>query len=116
MPYKANGTEFSLQPTTGKWIDRAVKGFDGSGHPIYVATREFEIRWQLASMADVAQIQGFFDVVAATGTVVMELPQYATTPYAFLAYSGCTLSEPVSQEFFEEHGTDFVLIVHNIRT
>lgn len=116
MAYSINGTTLFLQPTTGRWLERPIKGFDGSGHPIYVSTREFEMRWQLISMTDVEQIQGFFNIVAATGTAVVGLPEYNVAPYAFFSYSGCTLEEPMVGEFFEKHQTEVTLLIHNIRT
>lgn len=114
--YAINGTELLLQPTSGKWIDRPIKGFDGNGHPIYPAVREFELTWQLISMTDVAQLQTFFNSVSSTGTAVVDLPKWQTAPYQFYSYSGTTLGEPVISEFFEQHETDVSLLIYGIRT
>ena len=116
MVYKINGTELSLQPTSGRWVERGVQGFDGGGHPVYPAPREFELRWQLISATDSNQIQAFFNGVAATGTAVVDLPKYMESSYTFYSYSGCTLGEPSVGEFFQSHQSDLILIVHNIRT
>jgi len=114
--YAINGTDFLLQPTIGKWIDRPIKGFDGNGHPIYPAVREFQITWQLISMTDVTQLQTFFNTVSSTGTATVDLPKYQTSPYQFYSYTGATLGEPVIGEFFEQHEVDVSMMIYGIRT
>ncbi|MBT4585879.1 hypothetical protein HN960_05435 [Candidatus Peregrinibacteria bacterium] len=116
MAYKINGVDISLQPTSAKWIDREKFGFDGAGHPIYAPVREFELQWGIASQEERNQLQLFFDSIAVTGTVVATLPSYRGNTWEFYSYSGCTLSEPINDNYFSEHGTDVVLIIHNIRT
>ena len=51
MVYKISGTELIIQPTTGQWLPREAVGIDGNGHPVYPATREFELNWQLENPA-----------------------------------------------------------------
>lgn len=114
--YAIQGTDLSLQPTTGRWIDRPPKGFDGNGHPVYPGVREFELTWQLISMADIEQIQNFFNTVSSTGTVAVDLPQFNASPYQFYRYSGTTLGEPTLGEFFEKHETTVTMLIYGIRT
>jgi len=114
--YAINGTELLLQPTSGRWIDRTPLGFTGNGHPEYAGVREFEMRWQLSPMSDANQVYGLFQQLDVTGTAVMDLPKYKATPYQFYSYSGTTLSEPSSGEYFERHESEIVLIVYGIIT
>lgn len=116
MTYKINGTTITLQPTTGEWKDRDEIGRDGNGRPIYHAPREFELKWSLISMSDFAQLRTFFRSVSATGTVVVDLPQYGSSSWTFYSYSGCILSEPQAGPFYEEHTTDARLLVSKITT
>lgn len=111
-----NGTNLSLQPTTNKWVDRAILGYDGQGHPIYSAIREHELTWQLINASDLAQIIGFYNVVQNTGTCSVDLPAWGNSQYLFTTYSGCTLQEPTVSENFVEHTTDVKLLILNIRT
>ena len=113
--YQINGTELTLQPTTGKWVSRGVEGFTGDGHPEYAGVREFEMRWELISTEDAQQLQNFFDNLGVTGTAVVTLPRYRQG-WNFQAYSGCTLGEPTSDEFFEQYETGVVLVVYGIVT
>ena len=115
-PYAINGTTLNLQPTTGRWIDRPVLGFTGNGHPEYPGVREFEIRWQLTDMSDANEIQGLFNALDVTGTAVVSLPKYKNTSWAYQDYSGCTLSEPSSNEYYEKHETEVVLMIYGIVT
>jgi hypothetical protein len=114
--YAVGTVDFSLQPSSGRWVDRESLGFDGYGHPIYPAVREFELSWQLINASDVSQIIGFYNSVASTGTVVVDVPKWGTTPYQFERYSGCTLGEPSVQQFFNEHTQEVRLLIYGIRT
>jgi len=116
MTYAINGTTLTLQPTSGKWIDRSILGFTGNGHPEYAGVREFEIRWQLSAMSDANQVQGLFNALDVTGTAVMSLPKYKNSTWVFQAYSGCTLGEPTSSEYFEKHETEIILMVYGVVT
>ena len=60
MPYKVNGTEITIQPTTGRWLQRYTLGRTGAGNAIYPQIREFEMRWQLGNQAHVRQLVNFF--------------------------------------------------------
>jgi len=114
--YKINGVELSLQPTTGRWLPRPLVGTTGDGHHIYPAIREYEMRWGLANPSDADEWYTQFDLLGVTGTVVMDLPKFPNSVYAFESYSGCTLQEPIVNTYFTEHFTDVVLLVTNIRT
>lgn len=116
MTYKVNGTTLTTQPESGEWKERDEIGKDGNGRPIYASPREFEMKWGLVSMSDWAQLRTFFQSVGATGTVVVELPQYGASSWTFYAYSGCILSEPQLGVFFEEYISDARLIVSKITT
>ena len=113
--YAINGTDFTLQPTSGRWMPRSPVGITGDGHPIYPAIYEFEIRWSLSSQEDLYQIQNFRDAVVLTGTINVDLPAYRGSSYVFQTYTGCTLYEPERGQYFNEHTSDFRLIVGNIR-
>ncbi len=114
--YAVQGNDFDLQPTSGKWLDRDNLGFDGSGHPIYPAVRSFEMSWQLINAADLSEIIGFYNVVGNSGTVAVDIPKWNGSPYQFQRYSGCTLSEPIVGEFFNEHTTEVRLLIYGIVT
>lgn len=114
--YAANGTDFTLQPTEGRWNEPQDFGFDGLGHPIYAAVRTFEMKWNLISTSDLSQIIGFFRAVSNTGTVAMDLPKWGEPAYSFYRYSGCTLNDVRVGEYFNEYVTDVRLLIYNIRT
>lgn len=116
MTYKINGTTITTQPETGKWLDRDVIGRDGNGRQILVGPREFEMKWGLLSYADWAQLRTFFGSIGATGTAVVDLPQYSASSWGFISYSGCILNEPTVGTFFEEHVSDVRLIVSKVTT
>lgn len=115
MTYKINGTELDPQPTQAKWVPRRVLSEDGNGRPIYPAVREFEMRWQLTDPEQINALQGFFNSVGATGTAVVDLPQFAAPTYTFFPYSGTVLREPEFNSFFSEHITEVVLFITKIR-
>ena len=114
--YIINGTTLSLQPTAGKWINREPIGFTGNGHPEYAGVRQFEIRWQLTSMSDANEIQGLYNALDVTGTAVVSLPSYKGAAWGFTNYSGVTLGEPTSNEYFTEHETEVTLMIYGIVT
>ena len=114
MTYKVNGTTITLQPTEGRWVDREKIGTDGNGRPIYPASREFEMKFNLGSTSDWAQLRAFFSSVSVTGTAVVDLPEYGASAYQFRSYSGCILNEPTTNAYFEEYINDFKVIVSKI--
>ena len=116
MPYIINGTELSLQPTSGKWVDRPILGFSGNGHPEYPSVREFEIRWQLSLPADANEVYELYRQLDVTGTATVSLPRYKYSSYEFREYSGTTLGEPSSNEYFNQTETEITLIIYGIVT
>jgi hypothetical protein len=114
--YGVNGVDFTLQPTSGRWIPQSPVGFTGDGHPIYSAIHEFQIRWNLSEQVDLNQIQTFRDSVILTGTAIVDLPVYRGSAYIFTSYTGCSLYEPDRGEYFSEDTTELVLVVGNIHT
>lgn len=113
--YAINGTDLTLQPTSGRWMSTTILGITGDGHPIYPAIRQFEVRWNINSQSDVNQIMNFFNTITITGTVSVDLPEYNSSAYQFKTYPGCVLYEPGRSEYFTEHTKEFVLTVGNIR-
>ena len=111
--YAINGVQ--LYPTSGKWVKREDIGIDGAGHPVYPAVRVFELKWDYLTPAEFAALQALYSAVATTGTCVARLPRYAAAVYEYHNYSGCVLHEPEVGEFFEEHYSDVLLLVANIR-
>lgn len=114
--YAINNTDLTLQPTTGKWVERSQYGVDGAGHPIYSSFRSFELNWDLISPSQVKQLIDFYNTVSATGTVVACLPKWGDTDYVFFNYSGSTLGEPVVDTYFQGYLQSVKLLVLNIRT
>jgi len=113
--YQINNVDLPLAPTSGKWISRDVLGFSGDAHPEYAGVREFEMRWELISTDDASQLQTYFESIGMTGTAVVTLPKYRQ-PWQFQAYSGCTLGEPTSDEYFQYHETNVSLMVYKVVT
>ena len=116
MPYKINGTELVLQPTSGAWLPREELGIDGNGMPIYPRYRSFELAWDLIDEASLYQVQNFFSTLVITGSVVVDLPSQKSSTYVFQSYTGCILHEPVTDMFWEQHLTSAKLLISRIRT
>ena len=116
MTYKIAGTELDPQPTTGRWVARALVGRDGNGRAIYEPLRKFEITWGLLSPLAFDNLQNQFLAIGATGTKVVSLPEYTTGTYSFYDYTGCYVDEPVPGTFFSEYYQDVTLLITNIDT
>jgi hypothetical protein len=116
MTYAINGTEITIQPTTGRWLPQAPLGFTGGGVPIYPTIRTFQLRWNLVSQDVVFQLIDFFNTVGLTGTVVARLPQYNASTYGFYSYSGCVPQQPEFGVYFTEHTQDVVWEIGSIAT
>jgi len=115
--FAIGGVDFLLQPTEHKWMPRTMLGRDGAGHPIYSGVREYEFRFQLASLTEYWQLQQWFNLMSNTGTLVLDLPAYAVSgTYLFTSYTGCIIDEPEAGTYFSESKTDMLLIASNIRT
>ena len=116
MTYKINGTAITLQPTSGNWVNREIAGYTGNQNPIYPGLRSYELSWDIIEESDLYQLQGFFNGITASGSVVAELPKYADATYNFFAYTGCMLNEPQIGPFFEQHPMQAKLLISRIRT
>ena len=116
MSWKINGIDFVLEPTSFRWLTRNSYGEDGWGHPVYVAPREFELKWNLISPTGANQLQNFFNAIGSTGTAVVEIPQYAAPTYVFYAYTGCVVHEPTWGSYFAQNYSDCTLLITNIHT
>ena len=116
MTYKINGVELTTQPTGGSWMPRRRLGVDGAGHSVYPATYDYEMRWQLQYPVDFQQLWDFYNTISVTGTVVVDLPAFATGTYEFCSYTGCIVHEPEMREYFNQHHADVFWLVSNIRT
>lgn len=116
MAYKINGTALLLNPETGAWKGRSILNTDGNGHPIYPPSREFEMKWSYMDLASYDQILNFYNAVGATGSAVVEIPQFGADPYAFKAYTGCVLEEPTVGPYFQGFISSVTLLITNIRT
>ena len=114
MTYRFNATDLTLQPTSGRWLDRETLGIDGNGRAIYPPYREFELKWGLISVSEFQQLNNFFNAIGATGTVVATLPQYGASSYTTYDYSGCILRQVEAGEYFEEWIKDASLLVVRI--
>src|SRR5512139_3611261 len=112
--FAINSVDFLLDPTEHKWMPRTMLGRDGAGHPIYSGIREYEMRFQLSSLTEYWQLQQWFQLVSNTGTVVVDLPEYAVSgAYVFKSYSGCIIDEPEAGTYFSEAKTDMLLMINN---
>ena len=115
--YALNGTNLTLQPSSGIWKPRANYGVDGGGHIIYSAVHEFDMVFDLENMSDFNQILSAYDKVASSGTVVVDLPMFHAADDRFYSYSGCSLSEPqIGSPFFMGYAASVTLTVMNIRS
>ena len=113
--YKLNNTDLTLQPTTGAWVSRNSIGISGDGHAIYPALREYELRWDLISSTDLVQLQGFFNSMGVSGTVVATLPKYDSATGGFFSYSGCILRDLELGKYFETYFTDVKMLIAKIQ-
>jgi hypothetical protein len=114
--YAINNTDLTLQPTTGKWVERTSYGIDGNGHPLYSNFRNFELTWELISPSDTKQLIDFFETVSTTGTVVACLPKWRDVESLFYNYSGTTMQEPTVGEYFQGYIQSVKLLLIRIQT
>lgn len=103
--YKIDYVELIDQPTVGRWVPREIVGIDGTGHPVYPATREFEMSWNLISPACYNQIYLMFRNASGTAYITAELPIYGGSAFNFRLYSGCTIQDiTFGDEYFTDDG------------
>ena len=112
--FSINGTDIQ-QPTEHGWSSPELVGISGEGRPVYPSDKKYEMAWNLMSMSDYSQLVGFYNSIRSSGSVVVDIPAYATSPYQFKSYSGVTLEEPTTGKFYNEYVQDVSLLVLNIR-
>lgn len=113
--YAVNGSNFTLQPSEGKWEPKELIGRDGTGKPIYPAMGDFTMTWALMSTSDFEQLNSFYEYVSNTGTSVVDLPKWGATNYEFYSYSGTVINRPTAGTYFEKHVMDVQLLISSIR-
>lgn len=96
-----NGTTLLQQPTDHRWVARDVIGVDGNGNAIYVAPRQYEMKFDFLDTDAFNQLNGFFQAQGVTGTVTATLPKWDANPYQFQNYSGCVIREPEYENWFQ---------------
>lgn len=114
--YALNGTNLTLQPSSGMWDAKEIVGYDGSGRPIYPAVAEFTLSWDLVPTSDLKQLIDFYDYVSNTGSVVADLPKWGDNDYMFYSYSGTFPNRPTVGAYFVGYVTDVKMVINNIRT
>lgn len=108
----------TLQPSSGEWKNRDILAIDGNGHPVYPSVREFEMKWELITESEFAELQTFYDNLVITGSTTAEIPRYKPISgvYTFDVYTGCVIYEPEASQFFEMHRLNAKMLIVNIRT
>ena len=112
--YGYNGTTFTLQPTTGRWM-RTLIDMTGDGHPIYADVLQFDMYWQLTSPEDAWEFHKMYSGTYSGQEVTVSLPEYGYPAYQFHNYSGCAVSEPEYNVYFSEQITEVKQTIYNIR-
>lgn len=113
--FKINGVSLSLQPADHNWVPRQEFGRDGAGHNVYPAMRQYEMQWDFMTASEFYDLLNHYNS-NSTGTVVVDLPEWANSTYQFKSYSGCVLDEPQSSGFFENYYQSVTLLITSIRT
>lgn len=116
MPYKINSTEFTLPPTTGRWIIPDALGIGVSGVARYPAVKQFELLWDFMSPAEYSQLKTWYAYQNNTGTITADLPDIEAASYEYRTFSGVVMFHPIVGEYFEGYLSDVSVILSNIRT
>lgn len=98
-----NGTQITTQPTEILWQRRDILGYDGNGHAIYAPYRMAQLKWDLLSVDDFSVLRSAYDNQGTTGTVVVSLPKWNGSTFAYYGYTGCVLEEPEVDAYFMEN-------------
>jgi hypothetical protein len=112
MTFKINGIPFLTNPSNHKWADRNVLGYDGNGHPVYVAPRQFEFSFDWVDAETFSQLVGFYQ--ATSGTCSVDLPKWNSPTGGFATYSA-TLQEPTYANSFEGNYGSVRFLILNVR-
>lgn len=113
--FALNGTTIA-QPTDHHWLERQSVGTDGNGVEVYVAPRQYELKWDFLDTDEWNSIYSIFLAQGVTGSVVASLPQWNTTPYAFYAYSGTIIRELTYDNWFQNYYSNVRLLIVKIAT
>jgi hypothetical protein len=112
MNFQINNTDLITEPTNHNWAAKTVLGFDGNGHPIYVAPRQYSMSWDWMDAASFSQLVGFYQL--CSGTIQVGLPMWNSATGGFSNYSA-TLEEPTYSNSFEGFFGSVKLLILNIR-
>lgn len=110
-----NGVDLAMQPTEHKWVTPSPLGYNGNGTPIYPALWEYELVFNLESASDFNNLMSYVNLISVTGSIVAGLPERGAVAYSFRNYSGCHLTQPEMQGYFEEYSQDVRLLITGIR-
>lgn len=116
MPFKFNGVEIPLQPSTHRWIPSEKLDDDGNDRPIYGRYFSYELAWQTMSYDDFDDLVTAWRSNSITGSTVVDLPEFGDPTYAFYSYSGCILERPEPGEHFEQYLLGSRMTVRHIST
>lgn len=109
-----NGYSFSHQPTDHHWVERDQVGVDGNGIAVYVAPRQYELKWDFLDTDEWNEIYAYFSAQGTTGTITARLPKWNATPYQFFAYSGCQIREMSYDNWFQNYYSGVRLLICRI--
>jgi len=114
--YAVNNVNFITRPSDGKWLERKVLGYDGSGHGVYPQVRSYELDWDFVDIATWNQITSAYVTASVTGSLVVDLPQYNRADFYFTSYSGVTMDEPSMDFYFVGNVSKMKVVFNNIIT
>lgn len=109
-----NGVQLTTQPTDIIWQKKDILGYDGNGHAIYPSYRAAQLKWDLMTVDDFSVLRTAYDNQGTTGTVVVTLPRWNGSTFAYYGYTGCVLEEPEVDAYFMEHIQKITLLVTRI--
>lgn len=109
-----NGSVFPQQPTDHHWLDRDSIGTDGNGMLVYVAPRQYELKFDFLDTDTWDTMYSYFIAQGVTGTVVATLPAWDASPYQFKNYSGCIIREMTHEAWFQNYYQNVRLLIVRI--
>lgn len=109
-----NGLAFSHQPTDHHWIERDQVGVDGNGNAVYVAPRQYELKFDFVDPDEWNEMYAYFIAQGVTGSVTARLPKWNATPYSLFNYSGCQIREMSFDNFFQNQYVNVRLLIVRI--
>lgn len=113
--FAINGVKLDLQPSEFQWQEPELINRDGNGRAVYPAFRSFVMKWGIMSTSELAQLVNYFNYTAATGTAVLDLPQWGNSGYYFYSYSGTYMNHPTVGMYFNQYVQDVELLITGIR-